>query len=100
AAPALDARYTESAGAGGSITLELCRDASCTTTTVSSLVSGGDATWNVAPLTDGAYTWRARAQDTVGNASAWSARRTFTIDSTAPTVAPQAPSVRPDAAPV
>ena len=99
-APTLDARYSESAGAGGSITVERCHAGNCTTTTVSSLVDGNDATWSAGPLADGTYTWRARATDTAGNTSAWSATRTFTVDSTPPTADPIAAPARTNVAPL
>jgi CheY-specific phosphatase CheX len=99
-APTLDARYGESAGAGGSITFDLCRGAECSTKTLPGLLDGDDATWAVGPLDDGTYTWRARATDTAGNASAWSAQWTFTVDSTPPTVALTGAPARTNVAPV
>ena len=100
--PQLDARYTESSGAGGSLTLELCKTSCATplaTTTVSSLVNGSDATWNLGQLSDGTYLWRAHATDTAGNASGWTATSSFTVDTTPPVVDVRPPALRSNAAP-
>ena len=37
-----------------------------------------------APLADGAWSWRVRSRDALGNTSGWSATRTFTVDTAAP----------------
>jgi WD40 repeat protein len=44
------------------------------------VASGSEASVSVDPsLTAGSYTWRARARDSAGNASEWSAPRAFTV---------------------
>jgi hypothetical protein len=62
--------------------------------TSSTVTSGSTAAWTPSTLADGTYYWQARAQDTAGNASGWSATRSFTYDSTAPdtTITAQPPS--------
>jgi hypothetical protein len=45
---------------------------------------GASASWAPAAGADGVYSWRVRARDTAGNLSAWSAPRSFTLDTTLP----------------
>jgi fibronectin type III domain protein/WD40 repeat protein len=57
-----------------------------------SLYSFGSAFISTNPLADGAYSWRVRAVNDWGGFSAWSAVRTFTLDTAAPGVpSPTAP---------
>jgi large repetitive protein len=88
--PTLAATFSDSAGNPGTVTLQLCANASCSTvvqtSTVNSVASGSAATWTPSALTDGGYYWRARAKDNAGNQSAWSAVTGFTIDTVSPNV--------------
>jgi peptidoglycan hydrolase-like protein with peptidoglycan-binding domain len=47
---------------------------------------GSVASWRGGALPDGAYYWRASAEDLVGNQSAWSAPAQFVVDNVAPSV--------------
>jgi hypothetical protein len=50
-------------------------------------VSGlATSAYTTAALADGTYYWRVRAVDGVGNSSAWTAARYFTVDTIAPTM--------------
>src|SRR3954451_13000308 len=87
--PTLSATYSDSDGDAGTITIRVCPDAACSSSTDSGPVAannGETKTWTPAALSDGTYYWSARAQDTIGPVSAWTANRTFTIDTAAPTV--------------
>ncbi|MFL6029265.1 MAG: Ig-like domain-containing protein [Gaiellaceae bacterium] len=59
--------------------------------TSASLAAGGTASWSPTALADGTYHWQARAKDAAGNQSAWSATRSFQLDTSVPTV-PATPS--------
>lgn len=79
-APTLSASFSDpDAGDTGTVTVQLCNDAGCT-----SVVGSGTSPWQPSGLADGTYDWRARAQDTAGNQSAWSATSSFTLDAQAP----------------
>jgi hypothetical protein len=89
---ALTATFSDpSASDTGALEFRLCADASCssvvTTSSVTSTVaSGANASWTISPApADGSYYWEARAHDTAGNVSAWSASRAVTFDTTPPT---------------
>jgi hypothetical protein len=68
--------------------LPLCSDALCLGVLKSAqtgdVLNGGLADWTPAGLGDGLYYWQARAHDSAGNVSAWSATRTFTRDTIPP----------------
>jgi hypothetical protein len=78
--------------------VELCSDRSCATvlaTGDSGFAPVGTALgWQPSHLADGAYYWRALAQDAAGNQSAWSSIDAFVVDTAAPGVpAPSGPAV-------
>jgi large repetitive protein len=91
-APQLTAVVDDPGNPSGStrILVELCTDAPCTmtiTTGYSAAVpNNAVAGWQVPALPDGVYYWRALAEDAAGNQSGWTAARSFTIDSVAPSV--------------
>ncbi len=91
AAPALKATFTSSdAGDSGKLDFQVCSDNLCGTvvrngSSSSGLANGGTGSWTPSGLAAGSYYWRSRAQDAVGNQSAWSAPLSFTLDTTAPT---------------
>jgi hypothetical protein len=84
----LNATYADAAGDAGSVIFQVCTTSACTTvaasTTVTGVLDNAGAGWTPGSLRDGTYYWRARAQDSAGNQSAWSSVRSFTIDSTPP----------------
>ena len=92
--PSFGATFADpTAGDTGTILFRICTSAAGAGTqcsglvasgTSSSVASGSSATWSPATLADGTYNWQARAQDTAGNLSGWSATRSFTLDATAP----------------
>ncbi len=73
----------------GSLSFQLCSDSACSTVlqsgTSSVVANGASGGWTPGALADGLYYWRARAQDVATNTSAWSATRTFTVDTVVPT---------------
>jgi len=78
--PTLSASFSDpDVGDTGSVTIQLCSDSLC-----SAVVGSGTSPWQPSGLADGTYYWRARAQDTAGNQSAWSAAGSFTLDAQAP----------------
>ena len=87
----LNATYADAGGDTGSVIFQVCTTSACRTvaasTTVTGMLNNAGAGWTPGSLSDGTYYWRARAEDSGGNLSAWSAARSFTIDSTPP-VAP------------
>ncbi len=84
--PALDWADSTDAGAGVlDYDVEVDESAAFTAPVAwSATVIPSDAT--AAVLAEGTWFWRARASDGVGNVSAWSGSRSFTIDTTPPTV--------------
>jgi hypothetical protein len=72
----------------GSVEFRICSDALCLGVLKSAhtgnVLNGGLADWTPSSLTDGLYYWQARAYDSAGNVSAWSATRTFTRDTVSP----------------
>jgi len=91
--PTLSATYTDPTAGGetGSLDFEVCTTNACTTVIRSATVAGMHqndvGSWTPPGLGDGIHSWRVRAEDSVGNPSAWSAAWTFWIDST-PSPAP------------
>ena len=77
------------AGDSGTLSFQLCSDSGCSSVLASStsatVSGGGSASWTPAAGADGVYFWRVSAQDAAGNLSGWSATRSFTLDTTAPT---------------
>ena len=77
-------------GDSGTLQFQVCADPDCTSIVLAgssaSVASGGTASWmaDTALLDDGAYFWRVRSVDAAGNASDWSATRSFTLDQTPP----------------
>ncbi len=72
----------------GTVTFQLCGDASCSTVlahSTSAAVSGGTSvSWTPGGLADGTYYWDASAQDVAGNQGASSAVRSFVLDTNPP----------------
>jgi uncharacterized protein YceK len=97
--PALGATFTSSdTGDSGTINYQLCTDAACSTvvqagSSPAGIASGTSGGWTSTALADGEYYWRAQAQDAAGNQSAWSATRSFTLDTATPAApAPAGPA--------
>ena len=89
--PTLSATFSDpDAGDTGTLSFQLCADSGCATVlqsgTASGLANGANGTWTPTALVDGAYYWRAQAQDSAGNQSDWSAASGFTVDTVAPNV--------------
>jgi hypothetical protein len=94
--PQLRASFDDTTpGDTGSVDFQLCSNAApagsaCApvmqASSAAGLSSGGVGTMTPAALTDGTYYWQARAQDAAGNQSAWSATRSFQLDTSAPAV--------------
>ncbi len=86
----LSAPFNKPAFAGtGIVEFRLCSDALCLGIVRSgnsgTLVNGALATWSPSSLpVDGLYYWQARARDSAGNVSAWTASRTLHLDRVAP----------------
>src|SRR5581483_7046835 len=76
----------------GKLTFQICADAACTTVLQSfdssstSRANGANGSAAAASLADGTYYWRAKNTDSSANASAYSATRTLTVDTTPPTM--------------
>jgi hypothetical protein len=88
--PTLSATFSDPGGAGaGTVTFQVCANASCSSVVASTAATGvanGTAARWTPTLSDGAYHWRARAQDATGNQSAWSPTVAFVLDTTPPPV--------------
>ncbi len=86
----LTAPFNKPAFAGtGSVDFRVCSDALCVGIVRSggsdAVVNGALATWSPSSLpVDGLYNWQARAHDSAGNVSAWTAPRTLHLDTVAP----------------
>jgi len=86
----LSATFHKPAFAGtGTVEFRLCSDAMCLgvvrSGSTGSLVNGALGTWSPSTLpADGLYFWQARAHDSSGNVSAWSASRALNLDTVAP----------------
>jgi|GEM_PF-5873558 len=94
ARPALTATFTDpDPNDTGTITFQVCADASCSTvlqtfSTSAGIPNGSNGTAAVpSSLADGTYHWRAKAADSASQASAYGATRSFVVDTTAPTIA-------------
>ncbi|MEU6524215.1 DNRLRE domain-containing protein [Streptomyces sp. NPDC046924] len=84
--PTLSAKATDADGQQLTLRFEVWATdgtAALRSGTSASVASGAVATHTVATLSPGAYKWRARASDGT-DTGAWSAWRTFTVDTTAP----------------
>jgi hypothetical protein len=78
------------AGDNGMVEFQVCSDIACGSVlgsgqSSSGLLNGATGSWTATGMVQGTNYWRARAQDAAGNQSAWSATRSFTYDTTAPT---------------
>jgi len=71
--------------------IQLCADAACADVRTIGVAgrAGAGIAWQAPNLPDGAYYWRALAEDGVGNDSGWSTTGSFVID----TVPPDVPSL-------
>ncbi|HUJ92181.1 MAG TPA: Ig-like domain-containing protein, partial [Gaiellaceae bacterium] len=87
----------------GTVTFQLCSDPACgsvVATSTSATVSGGTSvSWSPGALADGTYDWRASGKDVAGNQGAWSATRSFVLDTTAPSTPTLGSVTSPTAAP-
>ena len=93
-AAALGGTFSDpTAGDTGVVDVRICTSSAGAGTTCSGLVqsgssstvtSGSSGTYTPSGIADGTYTWQARARDTAGNQSGWTATRSFTLDSTPP----------------
>ncbi|MGH2997530.1 MAG: PASTA domain-containing protein, partial [Gaiellaceae bacterium] len=91
---ALETSYVDPDGDAGALELRVCSTEAaagveCTghvlTGWFASVTQGESVRWAPgASLADGVYHWQARASDTLGAVSAWSATRTIRIDTTPP----------------
>lgn len=73
----------------GSLAFRVCATSSCgsvqSSGTVTGVGNGATASWTISPsVADGLHYWQAQATDLAGNTSAWSASRSFTLDTTPP----------------
>jgi hypothetical protein len=94
--PQLGGKFTDPTSSDtGTVQFRLCSDAApagsaCAALVQSgstgSLASGSTGNWTPAAPGDGVYHWQARAKDAAGNDSAWTATRSFHLDSTTPSV--------------
>ena len=95
--PTLNATFTNSDPTdSGTVTIELCSDAVCATvlnsSTSATVASGAGFSMATGPLTDGTYYWRASSLDAAGNQGAWSAVRSFVLDTNPPAVSQSSPA--------
>lgn len=97
ALPQLRASFDDASVGGdtGAVEFQLCSSSaaagsSCASilqsSTSASVSSGATASWTPAALADGTYHWQARGVDVAGNQSAWSATRSFQLDTSVPVV--------------
>ena len=74
----------------GTVTLQLCSDAACSTpltSSTSATVTGGTGvSWTPGSLADGTYYWRLSGTDVAGNQGAWTATHRFVLDTNPPAV--------------
>ncbi len=94
--PQLSGKFTDPTSSDtGTVQFRVCSNAAaagsaCTalvqTGSTGSLSSGSAGNWTPAALGDGLYYWQARAEDAAGNDSAWTATRSFHLDTTTPSV--------------
>lgn len=97
ALPQLRATFDDATAGGdtGTVEFQLCSTSApvgiaCVpvvqSVTSSSVASGATASATPAALSDGSYHWQARARDTSGNQSGWTATRSFQLDTSVPAV--------------
>ncbi len=97
ALPQLRATFDDATAGGdtGTVEFQLCSSSAPAGTacapvvqSVSSISVASGATVSATPaaLADGTYYWQARARDTTGNQSGWTATRSFQLDTSVPTV--------------
>ena len=83
----LTATYSDPVDSG-TVSIELCGDSNCTNVlqggpfTSGTLTDAQSWSWSPAALSDGAYWWSARAQDSSGDQSAWTTPTEFIVDTT------------------
>jgi len=70
---------------GAAYEIDFASDSAFTNLVNSEIVNGSPYTIT-SPLSDGKYFWRVRAHDIINQPGTWSSARTFTIDTTGPTV--------------
>jgi hypothetical protein len=88
----VSATFSDPDGSGdtGTLNFQLCSNSSCSSvvasgSSASGIANGANGSWTPTGVADGTYYWRAQAQDAAGNQSlAWSATRSFVLDTTAP----------------
>jgi hypothetical protein len=87
-APLLSANYADPESDNGTLSFQLCSDAACSSVlqsnTTSSIASGANGTWTPSALLPGTYYWRAQATDSGTSVSAWTATRSFIVDTSPP----------------
>ena len=94
AAPALGGNFSSSdSGDSGTINVKLCNGSCVTGSSASGIANGGSGSWTPTGLADGTYTWQVQAQDAAGNTSAWTAAKSFTLDTTPPAVPTPSPAI-------
>ncbi len=87
--PALGATYADPDADPGTLAIRLCSDSGCGGVLQSSgalaATNGSTQTWTPGgALADSTYYWQAQAQDGLGLASAWTASRSFVVDTASP----------------
>ena len=88
--PALTATFTDAdADETGTLDFRVCADPACSDVrgigSSTTVPSGTAATWGSGLLLpDGTHYWQARARDSLGGVSPWTAARSFTLDRAAP----------------
>src|SRR5439155_26346329 len=93
---ALHATFTDAdAGDTGTVGSQVCSDISCSSVLTSgssaSVANGATASWSPS-LADGTYYWRAQATDAAGAVSGWTATRSFTLDTSVPSLTLSSPA--------
>jgi hypothetical protein len=97
ALPQLRATFDDATAGGdtGTVEFQLCSSSAPAGTACapvvqsvssSAVASGATASATPVALADGTYHWQARARDTTGNQSGWTATRSFQLDTSVPTV--------------
>ncbi|MFL6039566.1 MAG: Ig-like domain-containing protein [Gaiellaceae bacterium] len=101
--PQLRATFADATAGGdtGTVQFQICTSSAPAGTACAPVAQSGasgavpsasTAPWTPAALADGTYNWQARAQDSAGNLSGWSATRSFTLDTVVPGTVLDAPN--------